>query len=321
MAQTLSIILAQYYPDKTQLRHTLDSLLLQDTYDFELIIADDGSPEDYWQDTQAYLARHGFTNVKLSKNAVNKGTVSNMRNAVELASGQWIAGISPGDYVYDSTTIRWVLEMLRRDKPRVAFGKSAYYRQEPDGTLVQLPGETPFDRTPYDANHYDNKKIRRNVLLYDDGISGIETMFDRALFLDALRKMDGRVKFAEDFATRLFAVQGVPIRCYDRILRWYEYGTGVSTNEKARTRMETDWRAMLTLLRELYPKDLTVRLAWEYYHNDRHKSRLVRGLIGRLIVPQNCAFKKAQKAWQPPVNGDLAELEKIYAYSKEDAHA
>ena len=45
MAQTLSIILAQYYPDKMQLRHTLDSLLIQDTYDFELIIADDGSPE------------------------------------------------------------------------------------------------------------------------------------------------------------------------------------------------------------------------------------------------------------------------------------
>ena len=41
MAQTLSIILAQYYPDKMQLRHTLDSLLIQDTYDFELIIADD----------------------------------------------------------------------------------------------------------------------------------------------------------------------------------------------------------------------------------------------------------------------------------------
>ena len=170
MAQTLSIILAQYYPDKTQLRHTLDSLLMQDTYDFELIIADDGSPEDYWDDTRAYLATHDFTNVKLSKNKVNQGTVTNMLHAVELASGQWIAGISPGDYVYDASTIRWVLDMLRRDAPQVAFGKSAYYRQESDGTLVQLPGETPFDRTPYEATHYDNKAIRRNVLLYDDGI-------------------------------------------------------------------------------------------------------------------------------------------------------
>lgn len=321
MTQTLSIILAQYYPDKTQLRHTLDSLLMQDTYDFELIIADDGSPEDYWNDTRAYLAAHGFTNVRLSKNKVNQGTVTNMLHAVELASGQWIAGISPGDYVYDASTIRWVLDMLRKDAPKVAFGKAAYYRQEGDGTLVQLPGETPFDRTPYDADHYDNKTIRRNVLLYDDGISGVETMYDRALFLDALQKMNGRVRFAEDFATRMFAVRGVPIRCYDRILRWYEYGTGVSTNEKARARMETDWRAMLTLLRELYPKDRLVRFAWEYYHNDRRKSRLVRGLVGRLVVPQNCAFKKAQRSWQPPVNGDLAELKKIYAYAEEETHA
>ena len=190
MAQTLSIILAQYYPDKTQLRHTLDSLLIQDTYDFELIIADDGSPQDYWDDTRAYLAAHGFTNVKLSKNKVNQGTVTNMLHAVELASGQWIAGISPGDYVYDASTVRWVLDMLRRDAPQVAFGKSAYYRQESDGTLVQLPGETPFDRTPYDAAHYDNKAIRRNVLLYDDGISGIETMYERGIFLDALQKMN-----------------------------------------------------------------------------------------------------------------------------------
>ena len=119
----------------------------------------------------------------------------------------------------------------------------------------------------------------------------------------------------------MFAVQGLHIRCYDRILRWYEYGTGVSTNEKARARMDADWRAMLTLMRELYPQDRMVRLAWEYYHNDRHKSRLVRGLIGRLVVPQNCAFKKAQRSWQPPVNGDIAELKKIYAYAEEDTHA
>ena len=223
--------------------------------------------------------------------------------------------------MYEASTARWVLDMLCKDAPQVAFGKSAYYRQEPDGTLVQLPGETPFDRTPYDAAHYDKKTIRRNVLLYDDGISGIETIYKREIFLDALQKMNGRVRFAEDFAIRMFAVQGVTIRCYDRIQRWYEYGTGVSTNEKARARMDADWRAMLTLLRELYPKDRMVRLAWEYYHNDRRKSRLVRGLIGRLVVPQNCAFKKAQRSWQPPVNGDLAELKKIYAYAEEETHA
>ena len=57
--------------------------------------------------------------------------------------------------------------------------------------------------------------------------------------------------------------------------------------------MLRDWRAMVELLRELYPKDCTVRLAYEYYFNDRHKSRLVRGLVGRLIVPQNAPLQKS----------------------------
>ena len=112
--------------------------------------------------------------------------------------------------------------------------------------------------------------------------------------------------------TRFFAVENIPIVGYDRCIAWYEVGTGVSTNEDARARMLRDWRAMVELLRELYPKDRTVRLAYEYYFNDRHKSRLVRGLVGRLIVPQNAPFKKAQHAWVPPVNGDIQELKQIY---------
>ena len=70
---------------------------------------------------------------------------------------------------------------------------------------------------------------------------------------------------------------------------------------------------MVALLRRDYPRDRTVRLAHAYFFNDRHKSRLVRGLVGRLIVPQNHPFKKAQRAWHPPVNGDAAGLQAIYA--------
>ena len=173
-------------------------------------------------------------------------------------------------------------------------------------------GTAPFDRTPYRPGAYDAKTAKRNMLLYDDGISGAGLVYERELLVQALEKMAGRVLLAEDFAVRLFAVENIPIVGYDRCIAWYEVGTGVSTNEGARARMLRDWRAMVELLRELYPKDRTVRLAYEYYFNDRHKSRLVRGLIGRLIVPQNAPFKKAQHAWQPPVNGDAAELHQIY---------
>ena len=142
-------------------------------------------------------------------------------------------------------------------------------------------------------------------------------VYERALLAGALEKMAGHVRLAEDFSVRMFAVEGIPIRRYDRLTSWYEYGGGVSTNAAARQRMAAEWRAMVELLRQQYPKDPTVRLACAYFFNDRHKSRLVRGLVGRLIVPQNAPFKKAQHSWQPPVNGDAAKLRRIYQAAEE----
>ena len=237
--------------------------------------------------------------------------VKNVLNGAKQAAGKWVFTVSPGDYLYDADTVAWLLEVLRRDAPRVAFGRLACYADR-NGAPIQRPGDAPFDRTPYRPGAYDAKTAKRNMLLYDDGISGAGLVYERELLVQALEKMAGRVLLAEDFAARLFAVENIPIVGYDRCIAWYEVGTGVSTNEGAHARMLRDWRAMVELLRELYPKDRTVRLAYEYYFNDRHKSRLVRGRVGRLIVPQNAPFKKAQHAWVPPVNGDIQELKQIY---------
>lgn len=181
-----------------------------------------------------------------------------------------------------------------------------------------VPGETPFDHTPYDPAHYDARTVRRNLLLYDDGISGAGLVYERALLQTAMDTMAGRVRLAEDFSLRMFAVQGIQITRYDRLTVWYEYGGGVSTDARARERMLGEWRAMLALLREKFPRDLTVRLAYEYYFNDRRKSRLVRGLVGRLIVPQSAPFKKAQRAWTPPTNGDITILRAICAFAEKE---
>ena len=311
LTMDLSILLVQYRPDEGELRRTLASLLRQSCRDFELVVADDGSDEDFFPLTRKILAENGFTGAKFVKLTPNGGTVKNVLNGAKQAAGKWVFTVSPGDYLYDADTVAWLLEVLRRDAPRVAFGRLACYADR-NGAPIRRPGDAPFDRTPYRPGAYDARTAKRNMLLYDDGISGAGLVYERELLVQALEKMAGRVLLAEDFAARLFAVENIPIVGYDRCIAWYEVGTGVSTNEGARARMLRDWRAMVELLRELYPKDRTVRLAYEYYFNDRHKSRLVRGLVGRLIVPQNAPFKKAQHAWVPPVNGDIQELKQIY---------
>ncbi len=311
----LTIVILQYRPDVGALRRTLASLAMQDTRDFAVVLGDDGSAEDYFAESRAYLAAHGITDVQTTKLTPNGGTVKNAQNAVRTAATKWVLMLSPGDFLYDETTVSWWLARLQADAPRVAFGKQAYFA--PGDAPHPVPGQTPFDRDAYDPANYNAKAIRRNVLLYDDGICGTGVVYERELFLSALDKMAGHVRLAEDFALRLFAVQGVRITRYDRVTVWYEYGGGVSTDAAARTRMLGEWRAMLEVLRAEFPQDKTVRLAYEYYFNDRRKSRLVRGLVGRLIVPQNCAFKKAQRAWQPPTNGDKAKLKEIYEFAKQ----
>lgn len=311
MEKLLTVLVAQYRPDAAALRRTLASLALQDTRDFAVMLADDGSPQNYFGQSKAWLAARGIHDVQTAALEQNGGTVRNLIHGLESVSTRWVLTLSPGDYLYDSATLSWWLARLQADQPQVAFARQAYYTPEPEPRPA--PGETPFDRTPYDPAHYDARTIKRNLLLYDDGISGCGMVYERDLLLHALGQMAGRVRLAEDFAVRLFAVQGVPITRYDRLTSWYEYGGGVSTNDTARRRMAAEWQAMVELLRERYPRDLTVRLACAYFFNDRRKSRLVRGLVGRLIVPQNAPFKKAQRAWQPPVNGDAARLQAIYA--------
>ena len=51
----LTVIILQYRPDFAALRRTLASLAMQTTRDFEVVVADDGSEQDYFAETKAYL--------------------------------------------------------------------------------------------------------------------------------------------------------------------------------------------------------------------------------------------------------------------------
>lgn len=317
MGPLLTVILVQYRPDWAALCRTLASLLGQTCRDFELIIADDGSPDDCFARTRALLAAHGMA-ARFAKLTPNGGTVNNLRNGLRYAGGRWVLTISPGDCLYDADTLRWLLDALRRDEPRVAFGRLACYSMEKDRPCLR-PGDPPFDPSPYAPGRFDARAAKRNLLLYDDGVSGAGLVYERALLTETIERMAGRVRFAEDFSVRLFAVQGVPVLRWDRRIAWYEVGSGISTDKTAASeaRMLADWKAMLDLIRELYPRDWTVRAAHAYYFNDENPSRLVRGLVGRLIVPQWLPFKRAQKAWQPPAHGDLPTLRALCRQAEE----
>lgn len=312
MRPTVSIVVVQYEPNRERIERTLLSILTQEDQDFELLIADDGSVHDEFTLSESILKQFHRTAVFV-KLPENRGTVWNFWNAVSKANGAWVYGISPGDYLYDRKTVSWIKETAQKENAAAFFGKAAYYTDKPE--LKQLPGETPYDRSCYCKNAYSAKKIKRNMLLYDDGISGACVVYNRTQLLSTLAEMKGRVKFAEDLALRLYAVQEKIISCYDRVLCWYEEGTGISNSHD---KMLSDWQEMILIMREQYPHDWIVYLAYLYFFNESRKSRLLRGLVGRLIVPQWLPFKRRQNNFKAPINGKLQELSRLYQMHQEE---
>ena len=86
MENLLTILVAQYRPDPAALRRTLASLVMQDTRAFGVILADDGSPEPCFEQSRAYLAASGITEVQTSP----------MGGVVYCAAPRW-RGCRPGN--------------------------------------------------------------------------------------------------------------------------------------------------------------------------------------------------------------------------------
>ena len=100
----ISIIVPLYNAEQ-DLPRCIDSILAQSYTDFELLLIDDGSPDNCGAICDEYATRDSRVRVFHKKN----GGVSSARNlGLENACGEYIAFIDSDDYVLND-----YLEMLR----------------------------------------------------------------------------------------------------------------------------------------------------------------------------------------------------------------
>ena len=127
MNNAISIIVCQFNPQRTKLVRTLNSIVAQKNVDFEIIIADDGSDnydEMFYRD---YFSSHSFCNYRFSRLIKNGGTVNNLLCALELAHGDYVYCISPGDLLYDETTLSDLLAFIKKKGSEIVFGDAVKY--------------------------------------------------------------------------------------------------------------------------------------------------------------------------------------------------
>lgn len=238
----ISIIIVTYNSNWMELKETIDSVISQEEITYEIIIADDGSENNHKDRIKKYFFDKHVTNYKLVLNKKNNGTVYNLFSGLQVAQGEYIKDISPGDLLVGKNLLHNWIEFLKTNNFEWSFSEAVYYRKKGDKKIFINSEAHPNDLTPYINRNF--KKCRWNYLLLDDIAMGATMLCRTKTEYEYCQKILNKVKYAEDNMWRIMMFDGIKAGYYPHITVLYEFGDGVSTsgNIEWKRRLDNDWK-------------------------------------------------------------------------------
>ena len=221
----LSTLVVCYKPNLKKLIMTLKSLILQKDVCMQIVIADDGSEIDYFDDIKKFFKENKYNDFLLVKNPINIGTVKNCISGVVQCKGKFIKGISPGDFMADEYSLRDWLDYMYFHGFEVC-GSDYYCYHFNDECKIEY---TKTSLTPTIVG-LRGHKFRFNYLINNDLFLGAAVICEKDLFLKYLKIIEDKVIYAEDNVYRMMAYSGENMGYFSQKTVIYEVGTGISTS-------------------------------------------------------------------------------------------
>lgn len=310
-----SIVVVTYKPDIDKLKLTLKSILRQTYTDYEIVISDDGSENNQFDEIRDYFQKNGFDRYKLVEHNENQGTVKNLISAVEHCEGEYVRDFGPGDMFYAEDTLAKLADFLDSNKADICFGLMRGYKILDNGKIEYETFPHPFD---IEAYRDDNKKrILKNLVLYSDNASGACTVYKKEIYNRYLKKIESYVIYEEDIFQVLAALEGNFATLYDDYLVWYEVDTGVSTekNSKFKMALKKDVDRFYNMLFERFPENKYVkkrkRVSCFYKINNLYARSLLRMFVNpdaiRYVISAFVQRKGKKHCVQSDTQGFLDE--------------
>lgn len=259
-----SVVVVQYNPIWENVKRTLDSIIRQKNCKFEIIVADDGSKENFSEQLKEYFHNHKFVDYQLVMNEVNGGTVKNVISGIEASTGKYVRAIAPGDFLYAEDTLSKIVAFMDKHQAKEMFGRMAYYELQGE-EMKMIPKQVPFDLTPYQENNAS--RIKEHLTILGDNISGASYTWEREYYLECLRRVEAKVIYLEDCVSLCTVYDGHQIHFMNEYVTWYEHGTGISTSKSKRWTeiLAKDWISFYEMMLQRYPSDRKIKRAKQYY--------------------------------------------------------
>ena len=325
MTTDVSVILATYNSDLKRIFETLYSILIQEKITFDLVIADDGSENNYKKEIEDYLLERNFTNYTFSLLEKNQGTVKNLLRGIELCKGKYVKGISPGDYFYNPYVLYDWSSFMKENGSSYCFGRYLTYNPFNESTEELLEsvniGKRPYNIDLYlnELNEKNKKKIKYDYLLMDDFFMGASILVEKDIFYDYLKLIEDKVKYCEDAIYRMILAEDIFPSFYEGITIWYSYGDGISTTKSRKwffTVLNDHYKAGLILRERLKKSDWFEKRLSLYYKISKHL--LIKIVSKYILFPSLIRFRVRKDSYYDNIlKYDISYLKNILS-SEED---
>lgn len=239
----VSVVVVTYNSKWVKILMTLRSILMQKNVKFQIIVADDGSTQNWFSEIVQLFSEYGLRDYVLVAKCDNQGTVKNCLAGLHSCQGKYVKAISPGDMLYgDLALARWY-DYIVQQQSVVSFAKIATYKIVGSKQMTVVSTfANPQNIKAYSAG---GKRLRETYLLCDDIATGVSMLCERETLTRYMEMIENKVKYAEDNAYRLMIYDRVRTCWYDECSILYELGTGISTlgDSTWTRRLYDDWIA------------------------------------------------------------------------------
>ena len=258
MTTDVSVIVVLYQSDIKKTFMTLNSIIRQLNVAFEIILSDDGSSIDISNEVETYLISNNFLEYKFLKHEKNVGTVKNCLDAVSVAQGEYVYVISPGDCLYDESTLKKMVDLVKEKKCDFCFGLAQYYSNR-NGIFELYKNPYLVCPSVYQSDGY-NCTIAKVNFFNENMPVGASYLRKKRIFIEYLKKIVDKVIYIEDKSTSyMYILDNQKLFFFPHRVVWYEVGDGISTSSKGNEKLVKDSEEINKLIVSMYSEDFVVR--------------------------------------------------------------
>lgn len=227
----VTIIVACYNPNWEKLKKTIVSLVKQKDLTTQIIVSDDGSKENHFEQLCQLFYLYNYKNFILLDAHENQGTCLNIKKGIDKSCGEFIKIITPGDYLFSDSCLSEWYNFNKKNNIRVSFGDAVYYSETDKGEVKFLSClAAPQFVELYNLERYSQKKVLLDYIFLNDAVIGANFLVESDTLRRYINSIAGKIKYAEDMVFRMMLCDGIEIIHFPYEAIWYEYGTGISTS-------------------------------------------------------------------------------------------